>query len=360
MSIDLSKATALSDQYGVIKQLELGGRVIWSAKADVPIVLEVAKLTASTYASSTEYTGDKFVLLDIYPEKSNSVVKVTYGGLTKTLSFSGTNAKQVYFGTFNGVSDEVETPDSGTLTIEGGCSGFACGAYQKKALSGNKGEDAYCNCINSVIEWGGVTRIPDYGFYDCTALALTLTELPRGITSIGQYAFYGLSALALTELPSGITSIGAYAFYKCSALALTELPSGITSIGTYAFFFCSALALTSLPEGVVSIGAYAFTMGKTDKGFPNTAMEYIDFTLPTTVQSIGDYAFACSYSDTSGYVYCYFKTLTILATVPPTATENILGTGSGSYTIIVQTGCGDTYKAAEGWTFYSGRIVEAS
>jgi len=73
-----------------------------------------------------------------------------------------------------------------------------------------------------------------------------LTELPSGITSIGEGAFYDCSNLTLTELPSGITSIGEGVFYNCSSLALTKLPSGITSIGEGAFSGCSNLKLTLL------------------------------------------------------------------------------------------------------------------
>ena len=85
-----------------------------------------------------------------------------------------------------------------------------------------------------------------------------ITELPSGITKIGNCAFYNYTNLALTSLPSGITSIGDYAFHLCNNLALTSLPEGITSIGNYTFSGCKKLSLTSLPSSVTSIENYAF------------------------------------------------------------------------------------------------------
>ena len=100
-------------------------RLFFAPDNGEPIVLEVEKVTSDTYAGGTTYRGEKFILLDIYPKTSNSVVNVTYGGLTKTLTFIGTSASKVSFGTYGGVSDEVDTPDSGELVIEGDCVAFA-------------------------------------------------------------------------------------------------------------------------------------------------------------------------------------------------------------------------------------------
>ena len=110
---------------GVVTQItDASGRVLWMVQSDsgVPVILEVEKITSDTYAGETTYTAEEFILLDIYP-KTNGTVSVTYGGLTKTITdTSGAeepNAQQVFFGTFNGVSDSVTTPASGTLKISG-------------------------------------------------------------------------------------------------------------------------------------------------------------------------------------------------------------------------------------------------
>lgn len=103
----------------------------------------------------------------------------------------------------------------------------------------------------------GYTKVRDKLFTDCSNLALT--ELPSGVTTIGNYAFYGCTNLALTELPSGIASIGEHAFQNCSNLALTELPSSIISINSLAFIYCTKLTSIRFLGTPTSIDSSAFT-----------------------------------------------------------------------------------------------------
>ena len=130
--IDFSTLQALTVPEGVVTKIEKDGVVLWELPVGGSIVLEVKKITSNTYVGSTTYNGETFILLDIYP-RSGGTVTVTYGGLTKTITDDGTaetpNAQQVFFGTFNGVTDEVETPDSGKLTIRGDCYAFGCSTF---------------------------------------------------------------------------------------------------------------------------------------------------------------------------------------------------------------------------------------
>lgn len=305
MSIDFSKITGLSDSRGVITQItDASGRVIWAAVTSKPIVLTVEKESFTSYAGETSHSSE-CVLLDIYPKKSNSTVKVTYGGLTKTLAFSGTNAQQVFFGSYNGEVDSVATPASGTLTIEGGCGAFAQGVYQSSSKETAK---SYTACISSVADWGSVERIPDY-------------------------AFYGLQYVV--------------------KIALNELPKGITSIGASAFKNCDKITVREIPHGVKTIGAEAFWMSTTVDNKINASMTEI--TLPSTIESIGDKAFACYAAD--GYTQCYLSNVTILATTPPILGTSVFG-NKDKKLIHVPKGCGDIYRAAEGWSAYT--IEEAT
>lgn len=215
MSIDFSTLQGLTIPEGVVTEIkDAGGRVIWAVSGG-KVILQVEKITSDTYASETTYTGEQFILLDIYP-KTNGTVTVTYGGLTKTITdTSGSaepNAQQVFFGTFNGVSDSVATPASGELTIKGDYRGFACGGYKKQS---DKGETAkYCLCVTEVNEIGEVTVIPDYAFGDgLTGCVIPSIIIPDGVTSIGRDAFIGCSMLRSVEIPASVTSIGDEAFY---------------------------------------------------------------------------------------------------------------------------------------------------
>ena len=139
------------------------------------------------------------------------------------------------------------------------------------------------NLITNLVIPKGVTSIGDYAFYRCSGL--TNVEIPSGVTSIGGDAFYGCSGLTSIEIPSGVTSIGGGAFSGCSGLTSIEIPSGVTSIGNSAFYGCSNLTSIEIPSGVTSIGNYAFS------GCSGlTSIE-----IPNDVTSIGNYAFSgCS------------------------------------------------------------------
>lgn len=220
------------------------------------IVLEVEKITADTYAAETTYEDEQFILLDIYPEAADSVVDVTYGGLTKRLTFSRTNAQQVFFGTFNGVSDEVETPASGTLTIEGGCGNFAIGTYAVDSET-----NGYCSCITEIVSWGDFksTSIVDRAFYECEKLVCA--ALPSSITNIDDAAFYKCSSLVLTELPSSVTRIGSWAFEYCIGITSITIPSSVTTIAGYAFklntgYTRTITILSEIPATTVGFGAF--------------------------------------------------------------------------------------------------------
>lgn len=136
-------------------------------------------------------------------------------------------------------------------------------------------EDAFVNCNKLALTElpSGLTSVGNRCFSGCSKLALT--ELPSVLTSLGANAFNACGKLALTGLPSGLTSISGSAFYNCFELAITELPSGLTSIGNSAFYSCRKLAITELPSGLTSIDYYAFygcsgLTSVTFKGTPST------------------------------------------------------------------------------------------
>lgn len=353
MSIDFSKVTALSDQYGnIVEVTDASGRVMWSAATlwEDRAVLDVAKQTLTTYAGETKYENEQFVLLNIYPQKGGTV-RVTYGGLTKTITdTSGAatpNAQAVFFGTFNGVSDSVDTPDSGILTIEGNFATYGCGTYG--SYSG-KSSNAYCYCITGVSEFGEyIKSFPSYAFYVCTGFFPS--ALPSGLTSIGAYAFYGCEGLAISELPSGLTSIGSNAFEGCTGITLSTLPSGITSIADSTFRNCTGITEINIPDNVISIGHSAFNYTRVRK-----------VVIGRGVTSIGKSAF---------YTYKGItipKTVRVYATTPPTLAVASSGSNGeqqfedevrfSSLEIVVNAGCGDAYK--QGWSYYASVIVEES
>ena len=66
-------------------------------------------------------------------------------------------------------------------------------------------------------------------------------SLPKGITSIGNYAFYGCSALTSITLPSKVKTIGEGAFVMCEGLKSITIPKSVSKINEYAFTVCETL-----------------------------------------------------------------------------------------------------------------------
>ena len=222
--INFATLQGLTIPEGVVaKIMDASGRVLWK-KGGVeenvePAVLEVEKITADTYAGETTYTGEEFILLDIYPQ-AGATVSVTYGGLTKTITdTSGAespNAQQVFFGTFNGVTDDVATPASGTLVIKGKIQAFGCGVYRESKTAGE-----VCSCITSIAEWGIVTVIPNMAFKRCAKLSIG--AVPEGVTKIEHEAFFSDGGDGMYEsniiLPSSLKEmyLSAFATYPVAA-----------------------------------------------------------------------------------------------------------------------------------------------
>ena len=355
--MNFSTLQGLTIPEGVVTQIAKDGVVLWEmqrATDEPPIVLQVEKQLVTTTVGETTYSDEECVLLDIYP-KTNGTVKVTYGGVTKTVTdTSGAenpNAIQVAFGTFQGVSDGETVPASGTLTIEGAYNAFGCGVYgvSKRTL--------VCSCITDAQDLGNIKYIPASAFQECTKLS-SIT-FPRGIQSIGGYAFYGCTSLTSVDLSArAITSIEPYTFYGCTNLSSVKLPDVITNIGSYAFYN-NLLSRIDFPNSLVRLESHAFA--KCNK------LDYVH--IPASVTFLGAYSLDCyenAQSFGEGDYYFHSKT-------PPEMGQeegtNILGdtviggafgpSAHNLYTDIhVPVGCGEAYKAADGWDMYDSRIVE--
>ena len=84
-----------------------------------------------------------------------------------------------------------------------------------------------------------------------------------------------------------VTSIGSYAFADCENLGAVKYEAGtqLTTIGNYAFYGCSWLASAYIPSSVESIGDYAFANGG------NGTLKNV-FVCPETPPALGSNVFA--------------------------------------------------------------------
>ena len=164
--------------------------------------------------------------------------------------------------------------------------------------------------IQTVVVDKGVTSIGDFAFYYAKSLtritipdsvtrignnafesakSLTSITIPKGVTSIGDYAFRFASSLESITIPDSVTRIGDSAFRNATGLTSITIPDSVTSIGEYAFYGTSNLKSITIPDSVTSIGESAFQW----------ARSLTSITIPDSVKSIGDRAFLWSTSLTN-------------------------------------------------------------
>ena len=106
-------------------------------------------------------------------------------------------------------------------------------------------------------------------------------NIESGVTSIGNYAFYGMPVLKQVTIPDGVKMVGAYAFKNCTVLKNVQLPTGLKKLGESAFYGCSTLERIAVPEGIYTIWAYTF----------KNCTSLTEVTLPSTLIKLDEAAF---------------------------------------------------------------------
>lgn len=131
------------------------------------------------------------------------------------------------------------------------------------ANSGSCGEDLKWELHGDTLTITGSGDMTDYKdnkfapWYE-NASKIRVVELPDGLTSIGDLAFYGCENITTVRIPKEVTSIGDYAFMQCKQLLVVNLPNGLERIGASAFQECESLESIVFPNALTTIGSKAF------------------------------------------------------------------------------------------------------
>lgn len=128
---------------------------------------------------------------------------------------------------------------------------------------------------------------------------ITKVVIEKGITSVGDRAFFNCEEIKSVTIPEGVTKIGEDAFTNCSSLITVHIPSSVSKINYNSFFNCESLLsinVSNRNESYSSEDGVLFDKNKTELiCFPaGLECEYGAYTVPEGVETIGAYAFGCS------------------------------------------------------------------
>ena len=270
----------------------------------------------------------------------------------------------------------------------------------------------YCISLTSIDIPNSVTSIGNYAFIDCEAL--TSVKIGDGVISIGKETFQNCKALTSVTIGNSVTDIGGSAFAWCSSLTSVEIPNSVKTIGDYAFQYCENLSSVTIPNGIESIGEYAFRNCRlksvtipnsvTNIGIcafaSNSLLKEINvesdnpdfssvdgvvfnkdqtallvyptnkgvYTIPNSVISIGDYAFAYSAIKTltihsnlfeiGNYAFCNCGVLGLItcrAQIPPVCGEACFS-NAAKFRLDVPAESVEGYKYTAPWSYYASSV----
>ncbi len=139
-----------------------------------------------------------------------------------------------------------------------------------------------CRGLTGVTIPYGVTSIGSNAFSGCSGL--TGVTIPNSVTTIGESAFAWCRGLTSVTIPNSVTNIGNSAFFYCYGLTSITIPNSVTTIGESAFAACTSL------KTVYNFSSLELTKGSTNNGY---VAYYADKVINAPNGSVeGDYVFS--------------------------------------------------------------------
>ena len=246
---------------------------------------------------------------------------------------------------------EVKIPDS--LKSIGVCAFANCSNIKSIIIGKNVtsiGALAFDNCdgITKLTIPDKVNFIDEYAFQCCDGL--TEVTIGDGVKSL-MFTFTDCKNLKKVTLGKGVETIGTHAFSGCKNLQNVTIPATVTVIGSNAFSNCENLTEINIPENVETIGEAAFyeclkltgiTVNSKNTEYSSDANGVLfdkkkkeliqypvgrtesSYTIPSTVEAIGDYAFSSCKSLVSMVVPASVRTVGNYAFIECSNLKNIV------------------------------------
>ena len=169
------------------------------------------------------------------------------------------------------------TGEENTWWISTMVTGAIAGSYDITLLVGNISGTAKLNIQNKTNSCGenltwlfedntltisGTGEMYDYGsenppWTDYTNEINTIV-IEDGVTSIGDYAFFGCENVSSVTLSDGVANIGEFSFSMCYGLSSIIIPMNVTSIGMDAFSNCTGLSQIYFKGSAPTFGTDVF------------------------------------------------------------------------------------------------------
>jgi hypothetical protein len=186
-----------------------------------------------------------------------------------TISVTGLTAGTRYTFTVvatNSVGSSVASSASNLITTNfSGTSGDVACSTSGYFTVVNNTVTSSTSCTGSVVIPQGVTSVGRFAFYsdgnfssgnsleDFIIALVAQTDL-----AVSELTIDGASAISSVTIPDSVTSIGQYAFYGIDSPTTLIIPNSVTSIGVLAFAYASSLTSLTISNNVTLISQYAF------------------------------------------------------------------------------------------------------
>lgn len=223
---------------------------------------------------------------------------------------------------------------------------------------------AHCQSFKKLVLPQSLKTLGGFSFYNTRMEEM---NLPEGLETIGESAFWGSGELKRVVIPESATNLGLGAFAMTDSLKSINIPLGVTEIPDLFLAYSNEIDSITIPDGVTRIGNNAFQWDY-DLGY---------IKLPSNLKSIGFYAFEATniveivlpetlelIEEGAFFRLELLKKVYCMAKIPPIAELDPNNHDWGPFywsgkncTLYVPLGSGDLYHHASGWQdFY--QIVE--